>query len=326
MGGTLSPFSLRDGSIVSLSSREDPDGQSDISSASPEPRMNGGSDRSSVTVLTPPPSTPLPQQEGTGKPTITPSMIRSALESLQQLQSSSKTTPQSGTSPSENSTHSQICPETVASALTVLISQETQHSSSEATTPHLSPPPSTPLGDTADQTNNLSSTDLISALSALVTPSRHSSVGASGENSVVCSVPSCTPNEERCEFLRLGFKPEDVIQALTALSLQSVEDCDSEDTGNLSPIEEERSGLTVDQQTSASSSRTQVRDNRSASQSSMTVDKIDSPGPPDFVFSPPELEDSVADAAADGDSSQLQGVTEGNLIASCSPTDDVLYS
>ena len=312
IGGPVSPIYKRS-SLVSLSSREEPDGQSDISSVSPEHCLNGMSERSSVSILTPPPSTPLPLQEDTNKRTITPSMIRSALESLQQMQSN-RATPQSGTSPSE---HRQICPETVANALSVLINQDSQPPrlsvSSDTPTTFLTPPPSTPLGDTNDQSTNLSSSDLISALSALVVPGQCYSVGTtSGDSSTVTSVPACTPNEDRKEWRRLGFKPEDVIQALTALSLQIGEETDSPtaDDLSLSPIQEEMV-LTANK---LYTTNVEARDTRNASES---IDEERSPAPPDFVFSPPELNDCVLDVPTTWNSAPS---------ASCSPSDDVLYS
>ncbi len=297
------------GSLASLSSRAEPDGQSDISSVSPEPITNEiQSERSSVSVLTPPPSTPLPLQESTDENSISPSMIRSALESLQKMQ---QDTAQSDTSPSNISNHSQICPETVANALSVFIRQESnsQSVSSDTLTYHLSPPPSSPLSESNTPSLALSSSDLVSALSALVIPSRQSSVGPSGENSVVTSVPSGTPNDDKKEWLKLGFKPEDVIQALTVLSLQRGEEADyaaSEDLA-LSPIQEEKGYLTAKH----------CIDRKNPSHECTDLEQ--SPAPPDFVFSPPELDDSVTNVSNHDN-------TDSAFINSCSPSDDVLYS
>ncbi len=306
IGSPVSPAS-KGSSLVSLSSREEPDGQSDISSVSPEHCLNGLSERSSVSILTPPPSTPFPLQDEASKRTITPSMIRSALESLQQMQSN-QATPQSGASPPE---HSQICPETVANALSVLINQDSQpvrlSVSSDTPTSCLTPPPSTPLGEINDQSTTLSSSDLISALSALVVPGQ-----SSGDSSTVTSVPACTPNEGRKEWRRLGFKPEDVIQALTALSLQIGEETENSTTDdvNLSPIQEEMGSLTANK---LYTTNVEARD---TSQSITLADDERSPAPPDFVFSPPELNDCV-----------LEVPTRNSALSmSCSPSDDVLYS
>ncbi len=309
IGSPVSPAS-KGTSLVSLSSREEPDGQSDISSVSPEHCLNGVSERSSVSILTPPPSTPFPLQDEASKRTITPSMIRSALESLQQMQSN-RVTPQSGASPSE---HSQICPETVANALSVLINQDSQplrlSVSSDTPTSCLTPPPSTPLGEINDQSTTLSSSDLISALSALVVPGQ-----SSGDSSTVTSVPACTPNEDRKEWRRLGFKPEDVIQALTALSLQIGEETENSTTDdvNLSPIQEEMGSLTANK---LYTGNLEARDTINASQSITVADDERSPAPPDFVFSPPELNDCI-----------LEVPTRNSALSmSCSPSDDVLYS
>ncbi len=317
VGGLVSGVS-KGSSVKSLSFRAEPDGQSDISSVSPEPTLNGGgqsdissvspeptlnggeqSERSSASVLlTSPTSTPLFTQETSGSNNITPAMIRSALESLQLMQSS---TPQSDISPLESSNSSQICPETVANALSVFIRQESLSVSSDTPTLCLSPPPSTPLSDIT-QSNTLSASDLVSALSALAVPSRQSSIDPSGDSSGATSVPACTPSDDR-EWLKLGFKPEDVIQALTALSLQMTEEADSstnEDV-NLSPIQEEMGHLTVtaNQPLDCESDGRLINDNVTEA-------------PPDFVFSPPELEDNIAHVSA--------------FIESCSPADDVLYS
>lgn len=361
VGSLVSPTYDREGSLVSLLSREDPDGQSDISSSSPEPCGNvGRSELSSVSLLSPPPSTPLPHNESATKPTISPAMIRSALESLQQIQSSNKGTPLSDTPLSEDSTHNQICPEAVANALTVWMNHEAQrHSSvsSDNTTPHISPPPSTPLDSVSidDQGSHtcmpISSSDLVAALSALAAPSRRSSTATSGENSTVNSVPACTPKEGISEWLKLGFKPEDVIQALTALSLQNGED-NSEDvvivTNSLSPIQEDSvSAGTIGNRaeqisqfsdtetvansftdTSVEGANGDITDNIVRGLE-ISFDDVMSPGPPDFVFSPPDHGLVYGGSLNSSDGANLQAdIAQGEdgLVNSCSPVDDVLYS
>ena len=359
VGSLVSPTYDREGSLVSLLSREDPDGQSDISSTSPEPCSNiGRSEPSSVSLLSPPPSTPLPQNESAAKPTITPAMIRSALESLQQIQSS-KGTPLSDTPLSEDSSHNQICPEAVANALSVWMNHEAQRHtsvSSDNTTPYISPPPSTPLDTVSidDQSSHtcmpISSSDLVAALSALAAPSRRSSTVTSGESSAVNSVPACTPKEGISEWLKLGFKPEDVIQALTALSLQNGEE-NLEDVGvitnSLSPIQEysasagtigsnvEHISQFKDTETNSFIDTSVEGANRNGSDNivrglEINFDDAMSPGPPDFVFSPPDHGLEYEGCLNSSDCANLQADIaqdeDGHLVNSCSPVDDVLYS
>ena len=240
---------FRDDSLVSLpDSREDPDGQSDISSLSPEALtirrestpdtpVEAG-DTPSVCSLTPPPSTPLTANGNSFKPTITPLMIQSALTALQQIQN--KDTPIS-TGGTDEGGHSPIFPEEVTTALTAWINQ--QHSSSrqrsanssELQTPLLSPPPSTPQKAESESDSHsaiinlegpgawgsvrqgISASDLIAALSSLI--AQDAMDATSGESSGVCSVPACTPKEGFSEWLRLGIHPDEVIHALSALTI-----------------------------------------------------------------------------------------------------------
>ena len=240
---------LRDDSLVSLpDSREEPDGQSDISSISPEAIILQRectpdtpiepTDTPSVYSLTPPPSTPLTANGNSFKPTITPLMIQSALTALQQIEDKDMPISAGGM---EEGGHSPIFPEEVTTALTAWINQQHQRSrgSSELQTPLLSPPPSTPqkpesesASDThsavvnldapgANVRHGISASDLISALSSLM--GQESTDATSGESSGVCSVPACTPKEGLNEWLRLGIHPDEVIQALTALTISRAE-------------------------------------------------------------------------------------------------------
>ena len=234
---------FRDDSLVSLpDSREDPDGQSDISSVSPEAIILQrestpdtpieATDTPSVCSLTPPPSTPLTANGNSFKSMITPLMIQSALTALQQIQD--KDTPISAGGMEEGG-HSPIFPEEVTTALTAWINQQHQRSagSSELQTPLLSPPPSTPQKPESESDNHsavvnldapganvrhgISASDLIAALSSFM--AQDSADATSGESSGVCSVPACTPKEGLNEWLRLGIHPDEVIQALTALTI-----------------------------------------------------------------------------------------------------------
>lgn len=244
---------LRDDSLVSLpDSREEPDGQSDISSISPEAIVLQRestpdtpvepTDTPSICSLTPPPSTPLTANGNSFKPTITPIMIQSALTALQQIQD--KDTPISAGGIDSEGGHSPIFPEEVTTALTAWINQQHQRSrgSSELQTPLLlSPPPSTPqkpesecASDTHSAVVNLdapganirhgiSASDLIAALSSIMGGQESADMATSGESSGVCSVPACTPKEGLNEWLRLGIHPDEVIQALTALTISRAE-------------------------------------------------------------------------------------------------------
>lgn len=170
---------------------------------------------------------------------ITPLMIQSALTALQQIQD--KDTPISAGGMEEGG-HSPIFSEEVTTALTAWINQQHQRSrgSSELQTPLLlSPPPSTPQKPESESTSDthsavvnldapganvrhgISASDLIAALSSLM--GQDSTDATSGESSGVCSVPACTPKEGLNEWLRLGIHPDEVIQALTALTISRAE-------------------------------------------------------------------------------------------------------
>ena len=242
---------LRDDSLVSLpDSREEPDGQSDISSISPEAIVIQRestpdtpieqTDTPSICSLTPPPSTPLTANGNSFKPTITPLMIQSALTALQQIQDKDMPISAGGM---EEGGHSPIFPEEVTTALTAWINQQHQRSrgSSELQTPLLSPPPSTPQRPESESTSDnhsavvnldapganvrhgISASDLIAALSSFMGQETCSTDATSGESSGVCSVPACTPKEGLNEWLRLGIHPDEVIQALTALTISREE-------------------------------------------------------------------------------------------------------
>ena len=255
---------LRDDSLVSLpDSREEPDGQSDISSISPEAIVLQRestpdtpvepTDTPSICSLTPPPSTPLTANGNSFKPTITPLMIQSALTALQQIQDKDTPISAGGT---EEGGHSPIFPEEVTTALTAWINQQHQRSrgSSELQTPLLlSPPPSTPQKPESESTSDthsaivnldapganvrhgISASDLIAALSSLM--GQESTDATSGESSGVCSVPACTPKEGINEWLRLGIHPDEVIHALTALTISRAEqEVDGEEEEEVEPI------------------------------------------------------------------------------------------
>ena len=217
------------GSLSSFDSyREEPDGQSDIMNDLPETLLVPENDPPSSHSLTPPPSTPL-TTNGNNKPQITPAMIRSALEALQHIQN--KETPISLT-PHED-TPTPIFPEAITLALTAWITSQ-----SSGDTPLVSPPPSTPTEACQDRAHRaISASDLIAALSALIHHQEGQGSGDdSAESSVPCSVPSCTPQEGLSEWLKLGIRPEEVIQALSALTI-------AERGESLSPISEERSSV-----------------------------------------------------------------------------------
>ena len=253
--------------------RSDPDGQSDVSSTSPDLMLRNASssrgnlvnpNRQSVASghsLSPPPPSPSldpGQQYLEGPPahignahvkTVTPSMIQSALDALEGILD--KATPLSLTTrhPSVSSTSRQspVLPGNVTSALTAWISSQSLHQpgasatvsgeSSRASvnrTPLLTPPPTPGQLQTSDKDSmgggegsqgvgrqGISAQDLIDALSTLIVTgddrlpsSRHSSQG--------CSVPACTPREGLSEWAKMGIHPEEVIHALSALTIHQV--------------------------------------------------------------------------------------------------------
>lgn len=141
--------------------------------------------------------------------------------------------------------HDPIFPEAVTNALTAWISSQSTPSGvqqgpvagvSSSATPLLSPPPSTPMeGDTTQNEpatirHAISASDLITALSTLIpSSSRHESLETSEESSRVCSVPACTPKDGTLsEWIKLGIHPEEVIQALSALTMGKGEEGESE--------------------------------------------------------------------------------------------------
>ena len=244
-----------DGSLLP-GSRDEPDGQSEISvTTPPELVLPAISDPPSLSVTTPPP-TPL-TANGNYKPRITPAMIQSALEALQTIEN--KQTPLSLT-PRED-TLAPIFSEAVTSALTAWISSQNS-SRSAGSTPFVSPPPSTPLEATNEAPcRTISASDLIAALSSLMPSDPKEGGGGGGgggggdggggggggdgsdggsiENSNPCTVPSCTPQEGISEWYKLGIRPEDVIQALSALTIQERERGEEQNV-TLSPITEEQ--------------------------------------------------------------------------------------
>ncbi len=226
IGGFLSDTSSVPSSHEdSLPSREEPDGQSDVNNELPEKIFLPCESGPPSHCLTPPPSTPL-TSNGNYKPQVTPAMILSALEALYHIQN--KDTPISLT-PSEETPHP-VFPEAITSALTAWITRQNY-----ADTPLMSPPPSTPTDPYIPRA--ISASDLIAALSALI-PCQDAGGGEeSGESSAVCTVPAGTPQEGLNEWARLGIRPEEVIQALSALTYQ-----ERDREGSLSPITEEEGG------------------------------------------------------------------------------------
>ena len=215
------------GSLVSLPSRDSPDGQSDQDIRHTSPDASGDPGPPSVPVLATPPSTPL-TTNGNYKPTVTPSMIRSALEALSLIED--KDTPISMT-PCEEP----MLPEAVTSALTAWISS--QNLSSLSDTPLTSPPPSTPLEGSGESPPHvgISASDLITALSSLMGGGGGET---SGESSGTCSVPQATPQEGFPEWARLGIRAEEVIQALSALTITE-EGADSKDEDKMAGSKDE---------------------------------------------------------------------------------------
>ena len=235
----------REGGFVS---RSEPDGQSDISSTSldllvqrssrtsPDQRLSHGS------PLSPPPSTPVYTSEssclgGGGVSTaITPAMIQSALDALEGIQD--KDTPLSLTPhqySSDVSRQGSVLPEAVTNALTEWINSQSSpqegsggHSySSLKGTPHLTPPPSTPsqtllrdnTSSNKEERQGISAGELITALSALMVTSGEEGKLPGSRGSLVGTAP-CTTNERLSEWAKLGIKPDEVIQALSALTIQ----------------------------------------------------------------------------------------------------------
>ena len=189
-------------------------------------------------------------------------MIRSALELLQAIGNKQRPL----LSVSREDTPTPVLSGAVTSALTAWISRQNSTISS-GNTPLVSPPPSTPLEASLDLAcRPISASELIAALSALIPAAacdsklhrdREAEVGRWREEKVEdgeegqrswgssdpCSVPSTTPQEGLSEWLRLGIRPEEVIQALSALTIQEPpEESKREEDQQpsvLSPISEE---------------------------------------------------------------------------------------
>lgn len=227
---------VADSSDKGFTSRPEPDGQSDISSTSPDILRQRQYRQSPYrSVLSTPPCTPIPNgdKEVLATP-ITPAMLQSALDALEGIPD--KDTPLSLTP--RQRYHSDcgqnaVLPEAVTNALTNWISSQSlqgvgstsggpSHASMK-TTPPLTPPPSTPTSTpvrTGSFEHAVSAGDLIAALSTLKvsrTPGSRESRGP--------TVPACTPSEGVGgieEWARMGITPAAVIQALSALTIQQV--------------------------------------------------------------------------------------------------------
>eukprot|EP00731_Ephydatia_muelleri_P006146 Em0003g394a len=179
------------------------------------------------------------------RPAITPANIQSALEALAQI-AAGRDAPNCST-PREDSGVGPFCPETIANALNAWIASQ---GASLGGTPLMSPPPSTPLegsgGPERMQSGgggSISASDLMAALMALIQPPEGAD-DSSGGSSLACSAPHSTPQEgpPLGEWLRLGIHPEEVLQALTALTAQWSGEETGDESGSLAPITEEGCG------------------------------------------------------------------------------------
>ncbi len=220
-------------------SRQEPDGQSDISSASPDFLLHRPS-RSGSTLLSPPPCTPVNRATPPSRDadvSITPEMIQSALLALEGIED--KDAPISYPRQRHHSPatppHSQVLTEALTNALTVWISSQSLQGvesssahppTSVKVTPPVTPPPSTQsltpgrLSLEAEPgRHGISAGDLITALSTLKVSGGHRG------HSPHVTVPSGSPMEGMQEWVRLGIKPEEVIHALSALTIQQVSGC-----------------------------------------------------------------------------------------------------
>lgn len=184
-------------------SREEPDGRSDASNHSVDALGIPASSSSPCSVSTPP-CTPQPPSPGDHGSQVTPEMISSALEALTQAASHASST----ISTPQEERH---LPELISQTLSSWI---TDHSSCAT-------PPSTPMDmDEASQPQAVSAADLIAALTSAISLHRVEEVGSStGRESGVPSVPACTPQEGLLELAKLGIQPEDILEALSALSI-----------------------------------------------------------------------------------------------------------
>ena len=301
----------------SLPSREEPDGQSDISNVSHDLLLvPSKSDPPSSHSLSPPPSTPL-TANGNNKPIITPAMIQSALDALYHIQN--KDTPLSLTPRDDMPTP--IFPEAVTSALSAWITSQSGHSS--GTTPLISPPPSTPLEPiNQDRIQHaISAKDLIGALSALIPHQEAGGGEDSGESSTTCSVPACTPQEGISGWLKLGIQPDEVIQALTALTIRNSEDSSGrQEEGEegekgrepLTPIQEEQCAWSLEKKLEKlSKERAEIETwNMASSESDNTLPSI--------------LDDGYFEGFQSGKGHEA-AVYESTPLSQ-SPVDSVLYS
>ncbi len=259
-------------------SRSDPDGQSDVSSTSPDFMLRQPtSSRASLTTphtlsatsalsVSPPPPSPsldLSQLHSEAPPTesshafhsntVTPAMIQSALDALEGIQDKGVPLSLSArhSSVSSASRQSPVLPGEVTNALTAWISSQSLHqpvtsgASSRASiqrTPLLTPPP-TPRssvgkpdkvpgvgggqgggsrdGGEMHERQGISAQGLIDALSTLLaSPEEQSSI--SHQSSRGNSVPACTPREGFSEWAKMGIRPDEVIHALSALTIHQV--------------------------------------------------------------------------------------------------------
>lgn len=231
------------GQVKGFTPRSEPDGQSDISSTSPDlvaqrsQRVSVGS--AQYSTLSPPPSTPVPPDENMDTP-LTPAMLQSALDALEGIPD--KATPLSLT-PHQQYTESSpgVLPEAVTFALTKWISSQSLHTSggpshsSSKATPLLATPTSTPVRTVVKDSSygslserqGISAGDLIAALTTLMVASEDRGAVSRSSSGHGCSVPASTPSEgagpEGIEgWAKLGIRPDEVIQALSALTIQQV--------------------------------------------------------------------------------------------------------
>ena len=301
----------------SLPSREEPDGQSDTTNVSHDLLLvPSKSDPPSSHSLSPPPSTPL-TANGNNKPIITPAMIQSALDALYHIQN--KDTPLSLTPRDDIPTP--IFPEAVTSALSAWITSQSGHSS--GTTPLVSPPPSPPLEPISQDRvqHAISAKDLIGALSALI-PHQEGGGEDSGESSTTCSVPACTPQEGISGWLKLGIQPDEVIQALTALTIRNSEDSigwqeegEEGERGRepLTPIQEEQCAWSLERRLEKlSNERAETETwNLASSESDNALPSI--------------LDDGYFEGFQAGRGPETSAVHESTPLSQ-SPVDSVLYS
>ena len=139
-----------------------------------------------------------------------------------------------------------VFPEAIASALSAWIASQ----GSVGGTPLVSPPPSTPLEGSGQERGqgggSISAADLMAALMVLIQPPEGNDGGddSSGGSSLACSAPHGTPQEGLAlgEWLRLGIHPEEVLQALSALTIHRSGEETGDEAGSLAPITEEGCG------------------------------------------------------------------------------------